>query len=63
MWNLMTLDGYFEGTKNWDLDFHNKVWGDELEQLSIEQLSQCNALVFRTGNIRRNGCLLDDCDR
>jgi dihydrofolate reductase len=46
MWNLMTLDGYFEGTNKWDLDFHNKVWGDELEQLSIEQLSQCNALVF-----------------
>lgn len=46
MWNLMTLDGYFEGTKKWDLDFHNIVWGDELKQLSIEQLSQCNSLVF-----------------
>lgn len=46
MWNLMTLDGYFEGTKKWDLDFHNIVWGEELEQLSIEQLNQCNSLVF-----------------
>lgn len=46
MWNLVTLDGYFEGTKKWDLDFHNIVWGEELEQLSIEQLNQCNALVF-----------------
>ena len=46
MWNLVTLDGYFEGTKKWDRDFHNKVWGDELEQLSIEQLRQCNSLVF-----------------
>lgn len=46
MWNLMTLDGYFEGTKKWDLDFHNEVWGDELERLSIEQLNQCNSLVF-----------------
>jgi dihydrofolate reductase len=46
MWNLMTLDGYFEGSKKWDLDFHNKVWGDELEQLSLEQLSQCNSLIF-----------------
>ncbi|MFA6541430.1 MAG: dihydrofolate reductase family protein [Bacteroidota bacterium] len=46
MWNVMTLDGYFEGTKKWDLDFHNIVWGDELEQLSIEQLRQCNALLF-----------------
>ena len=46
MWNLMTLDGYFEGTKKWDLDFHNIVWGDELEQLSIQQLKACNALIF-----------------
>lgn len=46
MWNLVTLDGYFEGTKKWDLDFHNIVWGDELERLSTEQLNQCNALVF-----------------
>jgi len=46
MWNLMTLDGYFEGTKKWDLDFHNKVWGDELEELSIEQLKSCGTLLF-----------------
>lgn len=46
MWNMVTLDGFFEGPKKWDLDFHNIVWGDELEQLSIEQLQQCNALVF-----------------
>lgn len=46
LWNMVTLDGYFEGMKKWDLDFHNIVWGDELEQLSIEQLQQCNSLVF-----------------
>jgi len=46
MWNVMTLDGYFEGAKKWDLDFHNDIWGDELEQLSIEQLNQCNSLLF-----------------
>lgn len=46
MWNLMTLDGYFEGAKKWDLGFHNEVWGEELEQLSMEQLSKCNSLVF-----------------
>lgn len=46
MWNLITLDGFFEGAKKWDLDFHNTVWGDELEQLSLQQLNQCHALVF-----------------
>lgn len=46
MWNLMTLDGYFEGTQKWDLEMHSYVWGDELEQLSNEQLSQCHSLLF-----------------
>jgi dihydrofolate reductase len=46
MWNLVTLDGYFEGEKNWDLAFHELVWGKELEQLSIEQLKSADMLVF-----------------
>jgi dihydrofolate reductase len=46
MWNLVTLDGFFEGPKPWDLDFHNYVWGDELHQLSIEQLGAADALLF-----------------
>src|SRR5690606_30439309 len=46
MWNLITLDGYFEGEKNWDLDFHEIVWGHELEKLSIEQLEKAEALLF-----------------
>ncbi len=46
MWNLVTLDGYFEGAKSWDLDWHNEVWGEELERLSIEQLRSADMLVF-----------------
>ncbi len=46
MWNLITLDGYFEGPQPWDLDWHNEVWGDELEQLSLEQLASADLLVF-----------------
>jgi dihydrofolate reductase len=47
MWNLITLDGYFEGENPWDLEkWHTAVWGDELEQLSIEQLKSCSALLF-----------------
>jgi hypothetical protein len=37
MWNLVTLDGFFEGEKNWDLAFYELVWGKELEQISTEQ--------------------------
>ncbi|MBX2955168.1 MAG: dihydrofolate reductase family protein [Cyclobacteriaceae bacterium] len=46
MWNVMTLDGYFEGTQNWDLSFHNLIWGQELEKLSIEQLKSADYLAF-----------------
>jgi dihydrofolate reductase len=46
MWNLITLDGFFEGPSPWDLDWHNEVWGDELEQLSLEQLRSADLLVF-----------------
>ena len=46
MWNLVTLDGLFEGAKKWDLAFHELVWGDELEQLSSEQLASADTLIF-----------------
>lgn len=46
MWNVITLDGYFEGNQNWDLSFHETVWGPELEKLSIEQLHSADYLVF-----------------
>lgn len=46
MWNVITLDGYFEGNQSWDLSFHTAIWGDELEKLSIEQLHAADFLVF-----------------
>jgi hypothetical protein len=46
MWNLVTLDGFFEGENNWDLAFHELVWGKELEQISTEQLRSADMLVF-----------------
>ncbi len=46
VWNLMTLDGFFEGPKSWDLDWHDYVWGPELERLSIEQLHSADLLLF-----------------
>lgn len=46
MWNVISLDGYFEGKKAWDLDFHNLAWGNELEDLSHEQLKSADILIF-----------------
>ena len=46
MWNLITLDGFFEGPRSWDLDFHKLVWGEELERWSIDQLKSADTLLF-----------------
>lgn len=46
MWNVISLDGYFEGSKAWDLDFHQTVFGKELQDFSIEQLQSADMLVF-----------------
>ncbi len=46
MWNVISLDGYFEGKHAWDLDFHQTVFDKELEKFSIEQLNTAEMLVF-----------------
>src|SRR6266849_1193095 len=46
MWNLMTLDRYFDGAENWALDWHQYAWGEELEKMWIEQLSVADMLLF-----------------
>lgn len=46
MWNVITLDGYFQGEKDWDLSFHGLVWGKELRGISNEQLKTADMLVF-----------------
>lgn len=46
LWNVVSLDGYFEGKKSWDLSFHELVWGKELEDFGNEQLASADILVF-----------------
>lgn len=46
MWNVVKLNGCFEGEKPWDLFFHELVWGPELEALSIAQLEEASMLIF-----------------
>jgi dihydrofolate reductase len=46
MWNLMTLDGMFEGPQPWDLEWHEYAWGDELKRFSLEQGREAEALLF-----------------
>lgn len=53
VWNLVTLDGYFEGTEKWDLSFHNDAWGEELDALSKEFGQRAQCLVF--GRVTHDG--------
>lgn len=46
VWNLMTLDGYFEGTKPWEIDFHNLAWGPELQRYAEQFGEEGDLLVF-----------------
>ncbi len=46
IWNIMSLDGAFEGAKPWDLSIHETVWGPELKKLSDEQLAEATILLF-----------------
>lgn len=46
MWNMMTLDGCFEGSKPWDIGWHEVGWGDELERLSVKQTNAADAILF-----------------
>ncbi len=46
LWNVITVDGYFQGVEPWDLNFHTSVYGDELERFSIEQLDSADAVIY-----------------
>ncbi len=45
-WNLVTVDGFFEGEKRGDLSFHREAWGPGLEAFVQEQLRSVGGLLF-----------------
>jgi dihydrofolate reductase len=46
MWNLITLDGFFEGTESWSLDWLHEIWSEDQQRFSLEQLRSADALLF-----------------
>jgi dihydrofolate reductase len=46
MWNMVTLDGFFEGAQPWDLDFHSVGWGEELQRFANEQVGAADLVLF-----------------
>lgn len=41
---MVTLDGYFEGEKPWDIDWHNA--DEEFNEFAIKQLDNVDCLIF-----------------
>jgi dihydrofolate reductase len=46
MFNLMSLDGYFEGATNWTLDWHQRALDENFFQFALDQLRTADALIF-----------------
>jgi hypothetical protein len=46
VWNVISLDGYFEGDEAWDLKLHEHIWGSELRELSLSFGDELGLLVF-----------------
>ncbi len=44
MFNLISLDGYFEGATKWDINWHQV--DDEFNEFSIAQLDKAGGLIF-----------------
>jgi dihydrofolate reductase len=46
MWNLISLDGFFEGTTPWSIDWFQTIWNDEQQRHALEQLRTASMLLF-----------------
>ena len=48
MWNLISLDGFFEGAASWQLDWLHQAFEADpaLQRHSLEQLRTADALIF-----------------
>jgi dihydrofolate reductase len=46
MWNLVSLDGFFEGASGGDLAWHADARGEELDRFSLEQARSADMLLF-----------------
>jgi dihydrofolate reductase/uncharacterized damage-inducible protein DinB len=46
VWNVISLDGYFEGPDPWDLELHQHIWGPDLRRLSLRLGAELGLLVF-----------------
>lgn len=46
IWNIVSVDGCFEGAHSWDLRLHEHIWGEDLRDLSLQICEEAGLLVF-----------------
>lgn len=46
VWNIISLDGHFEGNEKWDLAMHEHIWGPDLRELSLSFSRETGLLVL-----------------
>lgn len=46
VWNVISIDGFFEGDQPWDLRLHEYIWGEDLRRLSLQFGEEAELLVF-----------------
>lgn len=46
VWNIISIDGFFEGGQSWDLRLHEHIWGEDLRRLSLRFGQEAGLLVF-----------------
>lgn len=46
VWNVISIDGFFEGDQPWDLRLHEYIWGEDLRRLSLRFGEESGLLVF-----------------
>jgi len=46
LWNLLPLDGFFEGERRWELEWHRYALGEEFDRFALEQLRSADKILF-----------------
>ena len=52
VWDIISLDGSFEGNQPWDLRLHEHLWGEDLRQLSLQIGEEAELLVFGLAHMK-----------
>ena len=46
LWDLISVDGYFDGAHPWDIGWHGCAWSEEMGDFVLKQLRSADLLLF-----------------